>query len=245
MGDGLDIPALAANGGVLLAAAAVAADRYFAWRRERNGDSQRGLLRRILATQGAVVDVLRDTAELHEERARNRPSESDGRIAGLSTDVSGRLDCGDGKPGRSRFRPDDGLETAPILLQKEVEITGDDTLGSIYVDKLFPLGVAAMAEAVDLVRDGGAPRIAQDESGATYESWCRADDVEIDWRKPVAEIYNLVRGSNPQPGAWTTHGGRKFQIFDALRVHGAAEAPGQVAGVTGDASTVPRGGLCV
>ncbi len=89
MPNGFDIPALAANGGVLLAAAAVATDRFFAWRRERNGDSQRGLLRRILEKQDELIDALRDTAELHEERALNRSSEVHGRIDGLTTDVSG------------------------------------------------------------------------------------------------------------------------------------------------------------
>lgn len=85
----VDIPTLAANGGVLLAVAAVATDRYFAWRRERNGDSQRGLLKRILEKQGELVDAIRDTAEIHEERASNRSSEVHGRIDSLTTDVSG------------------------------------------------------------------------------------------------------------------------------------------------------------
>jgi methionyl-tRNA formyltransferase len=149
---------------------------------------------------------------------------------------------GETKTGLTIFWPDDGLDTGPVLLQKEVEIDPDDTLGSVYFDKLFPLGVAAMMEAVDLVRSGDAPRIEQDETGATYESWCRADDVEVHWNRPVAEIYNLIRGSNPQPGAWTTHEGSKIQIFDALRMDGAAGASGQVAKITGDGFTVTADG---
>ena len=58
-------------------------------------------------------------------------------------------------------------------MQKEVEIADDDTLGSLYFDKLFPLGVEAMVESVDLVREGRAPKIPQDHSKATYEGWCR------------------------------------------------------------------------
>jgi methionyl-tRNA formyltransferase len=132
------------------------------------------------------------------------------------------------KTGLTIFWPDEGLDTGLVLLQKEVEITDQDTLGSIYFNKLFPLGVEAMLEAVDLVRDGKAPRIVQDESKKTYESWCRTADVEIDWSKPAREVYNLIRGANPQPGAWTTLDGNTLQIFDSALQSGNGDTPGEV-----------------
>ena len=92
---------------------------------------------------------------------------------------------GETRTGLSIFWPDDGLDEGPILMQKEVEITGDDTLGSLYFDKLFPLGVEAMLESVNLVRDGKAPKIEQDHSRATYEGWCRGDLVRINWHMPT------------------------------------------------------------
>ena len=118
-----------------------------------------------------------------------------------------------------------------MLLQKEVEISEDDTLGSVYFDKLFALGVEAMMEAVDLVRDGKAPKIPQDHSQATYESWCRKPDVKIDWSKPVNEVYNLIRGANPQPGAWTTFNGKKLDIYDCVKVSEPGGVPGEVSNV--------------
>ncbi|MDE0727379.1 MAG: methionyl-tRNA formyltransferase, partial [Alphaproteobacteria bacterium] len=108
------------------------------------------------------------------------------------------------KTGLTIFWPDNGLDTGPVLLQREVAITANDTLGSIYFDQLFPMGVAAMLESVDLVKAGKAPKIVQNEADATYESWCRADDVAIDWTQPAAVVHNLIRGADPQPGAWTT-----------------------------------------
>ncbi|MFQ5627024.1 MAG: methionyl-tRNA formyltransferase, partial [Methyloligellaceae bacterium] len=108
--------------------------------------------------------------------------------------------------GLSIFWPDEGLDEGPILMQKTVEIGPDDTLGTIYFNKLFPMGVEAMCESVDLVRDGKAPRIEQDDSKATYESWCRKKNAEIDWSKPVQEVHNLIRGTDPAPGAWTMNG---------------------------------------
>ena len=80
------------------------------------------------------------------------------------------------KTGLSIFWPDNGLDTGPILLQKEVEIGPDDTLGSIYFNHLFPMGVEAMLEGVDLVREGRAPKEAQDPDAGTYEGWCRAEE---------------------------------------------------------------------
>jgi methionyl-tRNA formyltransferase len=146
---------------------------------------------------------------------------------------------GSTKTGLSIFWPDNGLDTGPILMQKEVAIGDDDTLGSLYFNHLFPMGVEAMLESVDLVRDGNAPKIAQDESKATYEGWCRDEDVEIDWNKPTQEVWNLIRGANPQPGAWTRHAGNTVKIFDcAKQAAGRDPSPGQITAAGQDGITV-------
>ncbi len=134
------------------------------------------------------------------------------------------------KTGLSIFWPDDGLDTGPILLQKEVDIGPDDTLGSIYFDKLYPLGVDAMLESIELVRAGTAPREVQDPEAGSYEGWCRKEDVQIDWSKASDEIYNLIRGANPQPGAWTTFNGSEVKVFDSRKADGSGE-PGNVVSV--------------
>ena len=141
---------------------------------------------------------------------------------------------GSAKTGLSIFWPDNGLDTGPVLLQKEVEIGENDTLGTIYFDKLFPMGVDAMIESVDLVRAGTAPKITQDESKKTYESWCRKGDVEVDWSKPAGEIHNLIRGADPAPGAWTTIGGKTVQLFDSRLTGQTGGAPGEIVSVGED-----------
>ena len=136
---------------------------------------------------------------------------------------------GETRTGLSIFWPDDGLDEGPILMQKEVEIADDDTLGSLYFDKLFPLGVEAMLESVDLVREGRAPKIPQDHSKATYEGWCRGDLVRINWHLPTRTTWNLIRGCNPAPGAWTTWEGVRVAVFDSVRVPEARSVqPGQI-----------------
>ena len=143
---------------------------------------------------------------------------------------------GETRTGLTIFWPDKGLDTGPILIQKEVEIGPEDTVGSLYFDKLFPLGVEAMVEAVNMVRDGTAPRIAQDESQATYEGWCKAEDAVIDWTRPISETHNLVRGSDPSPGAGTTYEGQPVRLYRASRRDGeSGRTPGEVTEVTADA----------
>ena len=149
---------------------------------------------------------------------------------------------GETKTGLSIFWPDDGLDTGPILLQKEVGIGPDDTLGSVYFNHLFPLGVDAMIEAVDLVRDGEAPKIDQEPSAGSYESWCRAEQAEIDWSRPAADVYNLIRGCNPQPGAWTLCNGQRLQLFDARRGAETDARPGTVLNVSDKGVEVAAGG---
>jgi methionyl-tRNA formyltransferase len=150
---------------------------------------------------------------------------------------------GDAKTGVAIFWPDEGLDTGPVLLHREVEIAPDDTQGSLYFDKLFPLGVEAMVESVDLVRAGRAPKLVQDEEQATYESWCRKADVELDWSLPVADVHNVIRGANPRPGAWTTVGSDQVEVLDCERVDGEPGAPpGQVVAVDGDGLVVAAGG---
>ncbi len=124
---------------------------------------------------------------------------------------------GDTKTGLSIFRPTDGLDEGPVILQKETPIGPDDTLASVYFERLFPMGVAAMLEAADLVMAGKHREIVQDEAAASYEGWCRAAEAKINWASHVDFIYNLIRGCNPAPGAWTTLNGKKLQIFDSRK----------------------------
>ncbi len=121
------------------------------------------------------------------------------------------------KTGLTIFRPNDGLDEGPVVLQKEVEIGPDDTLGTVYFDKIFGLGVKALLEAADLVLAGKAKEIVQDESNATYEGWVREAESKINWANGIDRVYDLIRGCNPAPGAWTTVGGEKLQIFDAKK----------------------------
>ena len=132
---------------------------------------------------------------------------------------------GDTRTGLTIFWTDRGIDTGPILLQKEVEIGPDDTTGTLYFNRLFPMGVEAIVEAVDLIREGRAPRIPQDDSKATYEPPCDDRVASINFTKSVQEVYNLIRGCDPQPGAYTTFGGKRVRFYDARMVPSQIERP--------------------
>ena len=145
---------------------------------------------------------------------------------------------GETRTGLTIFWPDEGIDTGPILLQREVEIGPDDTVGSLYFNKLFPLGVEALVESVQLVREGRAPRIPQDHSQATYEPICRDEHAAIVWQAGADEIYNLIRGTNPQPGAIARWRGDLVRVFDVERRRGGGGAPGEVLAVGDEGITV-------
>jgi len=155
---------------------------------------------------------------------------------------------GETKTGISIFWPDRGVDTGPILLQKEVEISPDDTVGSLYFEKLFPLGIEALVEGIELVKKGTAPRIPQDESQATYEGLCTEKDAIINWSAPIDRVYNLIRGTNPQPGATTYFHGKTLKIFDARPIYDIVGGlPGQIVNSSADGVVVSlkRGAILI
>ena len=150
---------------------------------------------------------------------------------------------GEPETGLTVFWPDGGIDTGDVLLQRRTPIAETDTLGSVYFDRLFPMGVEALLEAVDLVAAGTAPRTPQDEALATYEAPCERENARIDWGKPCRQLHDLIRGCDPAPGAWTTCGGQALQIFAAAPrpardVAGVGGAMGEVVAVDDDGFTV-------
>jgi len=136
---------------------------------------------------------------------------------------------GDTKTGLSIFWPDGGIDTGLILLQKEIDIGPNDTTGSLYFNSLFPMGVDAILESIDRIKAGNAPRILQDEAGATYEPPCDDRVAGIAWDKPAEALYNLVRGCDPQPGAFAVFNGEKTRFYGAkLRKETVDETPGTI-----------------
>jgi methionyl-tRNA formyltransferase len=124
---------------------------------------------------------------------------------------------GDTETGLSIFRPVDGLDEGPVILQKKTPIGPDETVGQVYFGRLFPMGLAALIEAAELVASGKAALTVQDESAASYEGWCRDPEAQINWHTHVDLTYNLIRGCDPAPGAWTWFNQKRLQLYDARK----------------------------
>jgi methionyl-tRNA formyltransferase len=140
---------------------------------------------------------------------------------------------GESKTGLTIFWVAEGIDTGDMILQKEVEVGPEETTGEVYFNKLYPLGVEATVEAVDLVARGQAPRIPQDHSKATYDPPCDEKVAALDWSKPGRAVFNFIRGCDPQPGATTTFRGEKVKLYNAKFLEEAhAASPGEVLALT-------------
>jgi len=140
---------------------------------------------------------------------------------------------GETETGVTIHKIDAGIDTGPIIIQEKVSIEPDDTVKSLYFDKIYPLGVKMVAEAVRLIREGKAVPVPQDELRASFQPVVKESDVQINWQREAQRVYNLIRGSNPTPGAWTVWRGEKLKIWEAKTCE-AQGAPGVVLEVLGE-----------
>src|SRR6187455_427972 len=150
---------------------------------------------------------------------------------------------GETETGLTIFRPTDGLDEGAVILQKRTPIGENDTLGTVYFDRLFPMGVQAMLEAADLVVANKHKEVAQDESQASYEGWFREAEAKIHWANHVDAIHDLIRGADPAPGAWTTLNGVKLQLFDSRKE--LVRTFGAVKGKIGEVVELKEGRLVI
>jgi methionyl-tRNA formyltransferase len=134
-----------------------------------------------------------------------------------ASSMSWAIILGREETGFSIFRPTDGLDEGPTILMRSVAIEPDDTLGSLYFNKIFPAGVQGLLDAADMVLAGKATELTQNEENAGYEGIIRDAESHINWASHVDFTYNLIRGCNPAPGAWTTLDGKKLYLFECTK----------------------------
>ncbi|XP_072309496.1 mitochondrial 10-formyltetrahydrofolate dehydrogenase [Eucyclogobius newberryi] len=131
---------------------------------------------------------------------------------------------GDKRAGFSVFWADEGLDTGPILLQRECPVEPNDTVDTLYNRFLFPEGIKAMVESVQLIADGKAPRVPQPEEGATYEGIQKKSNAKVNMSQPAESIHNWIRGHDKVPGAWTVIDGQAVTLYGSSMFGGSAPA---------------------
>ncbi|KAF0029530.1 hypothetical protein F2P81_018635 [Scophthalmus maximus] len=125
------------------------------------------------------------------------------------------------KAGFTVFWADDGLDTGPILLQRECAVEPNDTVDTLYNRFLFPEGIKAMVESVQLIADGKAPRVPQTEEGASYEGIQKKSNSKVNLAQPAEAIHNWIRGHDKVPGAWTVIGGQSVTVYGSSMLGGS------------------------
>ncbi|XP_032809941.1 mitochondrial 10-formyltetrahydrofolate dehydrogenase [Petromyzon marinus] len=151
---------------------------------------------------------------------------------------------GDQRGGLSVFWADAGLDTGPLLLQRECRVEPNDTVDSLYNRFLYPEGIKAMTEAVQLIADGKAPRIPQTEEGASYEGIQHKEAAQINFDQPAEAIHNWIRGHDKVPGAWTLIDGQRLTLFGSslANVGTVVGQPLEIPGAT-QPGTITKSGL--
>ena len=146
--------------------------------------------------------------------------------------INWTLIMGDTHAGVTWFWPDKGIDTGPILVQRAEPIRDEDTVGSLYFNRLFPMGIETLGEALKLIESGQPPAIAQDESRATYEPPCRDEHAKVDFTREARAAFNLVRGCDPQPGAFADLNGERLRLYEPMLENRKSEsAPGMIVSI--------------
>ena len=160
-----------------------------------------------------------------------------------ASSINWTLIAGDTETGVTWFWPDKGLDTGPILLQRKIEVAPNDTVGSIYFNRLFPLGIQSMIEAIEMIDSSGAPRTGQDESKATYEPICRDEHAKVDFSRRGIEVHNLIRGCDPQPGSFADAEGRRMRLYEpSFEASATSASPGTIVSIDGDGMKIALAG---
>jgi methionyl-tRNA formyltransferase len=128
--------------------------------------------------------------------------------------------------GITTMKMDEGMDTGDMLLKKEIPI-GDEDTGEALSQKLSYIGAELLMETIKLLKEGKLKPVPQDHSQVTYAPMLKKEDGKIDWEKSAEEIRNLIRGTLPWPGAYTSLEGKLLKIYKATVAEGEGR-PGEV-----------------
>ncbi|KAJ8687582.1 hypothetical protein QAD02_023376, partial [Eretmocerus hayati] len=161
--------------------------------------------------------------------------------------ISWTLIEGDETAGFSIFWADDGLDTGPVLLQRSCPVDPNDTLDSLYNGFMYPEGVKAIGEAVNLVAENKAPKIAQTEDGATYDAMLNKKELQkLDWTgKSAKKVHDFIRALDSTPGAWTTINGEEVRLYGSTLWNESDIPEGDRVDVDGHPGVIHDGGLLI
>lgn len=118
--------------------------------------------------------------------------------------------------GITVMQMDEGLDTGPMLLKKEIDILENDTSDTMF-DKLSSLGAKAILEALDLIKNNKEIYTPQDNSLASFAPILTKEMGRINWNDSTDQILGLIKGLNPWPSAYTYLDDKNIKLWHAQK----------------------------
>jgi methionyl-tRNA formyltransferase len=148
--------------------------------------------------------------------------------------------AGDEETGVAVMQMDQGLDTGPVALEREIKIAPDMTAGELH-DKLAEAGADLVMRALAALSTTGLQFTPQEKEGVTYAKKIDKNETRIDWSKPARDVHNHIRGLSPFPGAWFEIGGAKEKLRVRALCSSLAEGKGKPGEVLDSHLTVACG----
>lgn len=122
--------------------------------------------------------------------------------------------AGEQETGLTTFLLKPRVDAGDILMQRRVSIKPEETAGEL-VDRLKHIGADLLSETVDGLASGSLTPVPQPLTGVTKAPKLSREDGRVDWSCDAQTLHNLIRGTNPDPGAFTTWRGQPLKIHRA------------------------------
>jgi len=150
---------------------------------------------------------------------------------------------GDEETGLSTFFIAPKVDTGAVICQDRLPMRPSDNYGTLS-ERMGILGSILLVETINLIENGAATAIKQNDNQATLAPKITKDMTIIDWSRPARELHNLVRGLTPTPGAATIIKGKRIKIKET-RVdnddNGSNYSPGEITTIKKSIVTVQTG----
>ncbi len=149
---------------------------------------------------------------------------------------------GESETGVTTMLMNEGMDTGDILLQDRVSIGEDETVGELH-DRLALRGGELMLKTLLALKRGELQPEPQEEERASYAPPLDKEECCLNWEQSASELHNLIRGTNPWPGAYTYHRQRMIKVWSStlIEASGSDSLPGTVLGLEEEGLRVATG----
>ncbi len=158
--------------------------------------------------------------------------------------IQAAVAAGEHSTGVTTMRMEEGLDSGPILMQREAAIGRQETADQLS-RRLAAMGAELMVETLDFLEGGSLEARPQDDAHATYAPRLKKADGRLEWSRPASELFNLLRALAGWPGVFTNLRGRPVKVSwgQPMRIEGVGgEACGTFLGLLDGRLAVRCGG---